>query len=327
MITSLGFIDPVGVVREVLEQHDAGQCTLPGEGYLAWTNTLGAYSRSIAMPGSVTRFDGSTVHGMKLINASISNPSRGLARAAGIGFTFDPLTARVDTVMEAAVLSGVRTASVTALGILAMNRSEFKRLSVVGCGSQARMHLALLLDRHPSISGVTLYDADPSRANSLASVVRGWRPALSVAAAASAREAIEEGTVTLLLTTADEGYVARSWLPRGSLIANVSLGDLTDEALLEAGTIVCDDLDLIRENPRRPLGRLLADGRVHPVDESTDGPRMMTLGGLLSGRDRYRDVGDYAVLNPFGMSILDVGLFDAVRRVAREKGMGEWVTL
>lgn len=328
VLACLALIDPVDVVRDVLMQHDRGQCTLPGEGYLAWTNDDGAYSRSIAMPGSVIRSNGTSAHGMKLINASVSNSARGLARAAGIGFTFDGQTARVDTVMEAAVLSGVRTAAVTALGIRAAFPKVFERLSVVGCGAQARTHLALLLELHPSVHEISLFDADHAQAARLAALVRRWRPGFSVRIAATAREAVASGEVTLFLTTSDEGYVPRSWVPEGSLLAVVSLGDLTDEALLGADTIVCDDLRLIRENARRPLGRLFAEGLIDPAAESHMSPHVVTLGALLSGRERADAAGtSYAVLNPFGMSILDVGLFDAVRRVASERNMGEWVAL
>ena len=75
-------LDAVEIVRSVLIDHDAGATVLPPEAYLRWDNTQGAYTRSIAMPGGVVR-DGRALYGLKVINASVSNPAVGLERAAG----------------------------------------------------------------------------------------------------------------------------------------------------------------------------------------------------------------------------------------------------
>jgi N-[(2S)-2-amino-2-carboxyethyl]-L-glutamate dehydrogenase len=81
-------VDPVAVVDQVLRCHATGRTDLPAEGHLRWVNAEAAPCRSLAMLGALTGgVSGSDapVLGIKVINAALSNPKRGLERAGGIG--------------------------------------------------------------------------------------------------------------------------------------------------------------------------------------------------------------------------------------------------
>jgi ornithine cyclodeaminase/alanine dehydrogenase-like protein (mu-crystallin family) len=145
-----------------------------------------------------------------------------------------------------------------------------------------------------------------------------------------AREAVAAGEIAVFTTTVDEGYVEPDWLRPGALVVNVSLGDLTDATFLDAAALYVDDLDLVADNPRRPLGRLMAAGLVaRPDDPGGSGRRIdATLGGLLTGRYAARGVAaPHVVLNPFGMGVLDVALYSAVAAQAGTIGVGSPVRL
>lgn len=120
--------------------------------------------------------------------------------------------------------------------------------------------------------------------------------------------------------TSTNPYISADWIAAGSFVAHVSLADLTPGALLGAQGLYIDDVDLIRENPQRILGHLLNE---EPAMYVTD-----TLGTVLNGTcPVVRPSGGYVVSNPFGMSILDVGLVAAVERRARELGLGHVLEL
>ncbi|MEQ0559934.1 ornithine cyclodeaminase [Amycolatopsis sp. NEAU-NG30] len=313
----LAGIDPVEVVRATLAAHDRGESLLPAEAYLRWENSQGAYTRSIGMPGAV-----GGVPGMKIINASVSNPAAGLDRASGIGLCFDPETARITTILEAGLLSAVRTAAVSAVGIEAAGYGEATSMSIVGCGAQGRMHAALLARRLPGLRSVALYDRTPEVAHRLAASLD-----LEVTVHDDARSAVAAGEIAVFTTTADDGYVEADWPRPGALLVNVSLGDLTDEVFLGAGAVYVDDLDLVADNPRRPLGRLMGEGAISRP--GGDGKAIdATLGGLLTGRyTAHGVVKPWAVLNPFGMGVLDVALYGAIAGQARRLGAGTAVRL
>jgi ornithine cyclodeaminase len=114
----------------------------------------------------------------------------------------------------------------------------------------------------------------------------------------------------------------------------VSLADLTGEVFLCAQAIYGDDLDLIADNPRRILGLLLKEGAISPPGTAgapAAGPGRAiagTLGQVVLGTvEAIRPSSGYVVSNPFGMSILDIGLIDAVYRVAVEQGIGQRLRL
>ena len=77
---------------------------------MTWTNSRGAYSRSVAMLGAVHE-TGRDLLGLKVINAAVSNPALGLDRAGGLAFLYDPDTARLRLMAEAGLLSALRTAA------------------------------------------------------------------------------------------------------------------------------------------------------------------------------------------------------------------------
>ncbi|MFI7673444.1 ornithine cyclodeaminase [Actinophytocola sp. NPDC049390] len=317
----LAAVDPVAVVRQTLADHDRGESLLPAEAYLRWENSQGAYTRSIGMPGAVGPH-----HGMKIINASVSNPAAGLERAGGLGLCFDAETARVTTILEAGLLSAVRTAAVSAVGVAATGYSGAGSLAVVGCGAQGRMHAALLTRELPGLRTVSLYDHDPAVARRLADLLA--RDDLVVTVHDTARDAVTAGEIAVFTTTADKGYVTPAWARPGALLVNVSLGDLADETFLDAAALYVDDLDLVADNPRRPLGRLMGDGLVTRPGDDTAKPIDATLGGLLTGRYSSRGVArPHVVLNPFGMGVLDVALYGAVAAHARHEGLGSTVDL
>ena len=181
--------DPVDVVRATLEDHDRGATLLPAEAYLRWENSHGAYTRSIGMPGAVRSH-----YGMKIINASVSNPAAGLERAGGIGLSFDAETARITTIMEAGLLSAVRTAAVTAVGVDTTGYAGARSLAVIGCGAQGRMHALLLARRLPALRTVALHDRSPDVAAALAAAL----PDVEVTVHGSAADAVAAAEIAVL---------------------------------------------------------------------------------------------------------------------------------
>ncbi|MGW6573435.1 hypothetical protein ACWGAN_14835 [Streptomyces sp. NPDC054945] len=326
-------LDPVEVAADVLRIQAAGRAEIPAEGYLPWTNGDGAYSRAIAMLGALHREEG-PVYGMKLINAAVNNPSKGIERAGGLSFVFDPETARPVLMAEAGYLSAVRTAAYTMVSLRTVGPQDWDGITLIGTGALARAHLDLLVGAFPQVRRVVVFDLSAARAAELVTWAGEEHPQLTVTVAATAAEAIGATPVTVTLTTSSEPYLRAALFAPGSFVAHVSLGDLTEEVFLGAQAVYGDDLDLIEENPRRILGSLLQEGKVtrpgtagapeRGAGRSVEG----TLGQVLLGQiPAIRPTEGYVVSNPFGMSILDVGLIDAVHRTALELGVGQRLDL
>jgi N-[(2S)-2-amino-2-carboxyethyl]-L-glutamate dehydrogenase len=333
VLACLAQIDPLQVTAKVLHDQAVGRAEIPAEGYLAWDNSEGAYTRAIAMLGALHR-PGGPVFGMKLINASISNPAKGLERAGGLSFLFDQETARPRLIAEAGYLSAVRTAAYTMVSLKFLGPQEWDAVSLIGAGTLARAHVDLLSVAFPDADRVTVSDLSAERVTGFTQWAARSHPRLKVKAVGSVREALAASSVTVTVTTSNEPYIPAEWIQPGSFLAHVSLADLTEEVFLGAQAIYGDDLDLIADNPRRILGRLLKEGAVTlpgTVGAPATGPGRVitgTLGQVLLGTAKaIRPGSGYVVSNPFGMSILDIGLIDAVYRAAVEQGIGQRLNL
>ncbi|MDX3229599.1 ornithine cyclodeaminase [Streptomyces sp. ME19-01-6] len=327
-------IDPVAVTEEVLRRHARAEVMLPAEGYMAWRNSEGAYSRSIAMLGALTGSD--PVYGLKLINASVGNPSKGMERAGGISLLFDPETARPRLLAEAGYLSALRTAAYTVASLRRLGPESFDAVSVIGCGTLARAHLELIGRYLPQVTRVHAFDTDARRGAGFARWAAERGPAMRVESAPSARACVAASRVVITLTVSDKPYAEIDWFRPGSFVAHVSLDDLCEDVFAGAERLYVDDVQLIAENPRRILGRLLQEGAILPGDaEVADPAREVrrgvvsgTLGEVLIGKvPAARPTDGVVVSNPFGMSILDVGMVNAIRGVAERDGLGTRINL
>ncbi len=318
-------IDPVEIVREVFRLHGTRDTILPHEAYLEWENPEGDRVRSLNMPGYVGGAFRSA--GTKVINANPRNPLRGQERASGLTMLFDDVSARIMCVMDAAYLSSVRTASVSALSVELLRGPRLQCIAVLGAGVLAHAHLDLLLSRWPEISRVLVFDLDQARTERLSAGIAA-RFDIPVESAASAEQAVRSADVVVTATTATSGYVPFAWLPPGCVVVNVSLDDLLPDVMLNADLLVVDDWELVRADSRRLLGRMYRERTIiGPVDPACGDPCRRVdgeIGDLVLGRMQGRRKNeDIVVVNPFGLSIEDVALATRVFQVAETEGLGK----
>lgn len=325
-------IDPLAVAEMVLRRHANGATVLPAEGYLPWRNDVDGDCRSLAMLGALSGdADASPIYGLKVINAATSNPTRGLERAGGVGLIFDPETARPVMMVEVGLISALRTAAYTALSIRELGPGGWNSLALVGTGVQAAVHLDLIASTMPSLQELHLFDLDRRRSEAFAARAAVSHPELDIRITDDAATATVRAGVVVTATTSSSPYLGPEAFSAGTFIAHVSLDDVTAEVLIEAEGLFVDDVSLVRDNPRRILGRLMQEGRVLPSREPARvGARPVdgTLGDVLVGRrPAICPSSGFVVSNPFGMSILDIGLLDAVRAEAELQNIGVHIDL
>jgi ornithine cyclodeaminase/alanine dehydrogenase-like protein (mu-crystallin family) len=321
-------IDPVAAVRDALILHAQGHTVLPAEAYLQWDTGGWGPARSINMPG----FLGSPLNapGTKIINANPSNPNRSLPRASGVIALFDPSTAQVTCLMEAATISALRTACVTAICAELFCGNDINQLALLGAGALAAAHLELLLPRLAQLNTVRIYDPVAQRAVALRARfhTQASQRGVRVQTADSAEDAVRGTQLVVPVTTVTEGYLRLGWLAERCLLVNVSLDDPMPEVVLQADLLVVDDWGLVRADSRRLLGRLYRAGLItgpgedrtrHPSARPVDaelGQLLVGAPGLIHGQHGR------IVVNPFGMSLEDLAVATHVYRVAQDLGIG-----
>lgn len=317
---ALDRVDPVAVVEETLRRHARGETTVPPEAYLPWRNSQDAYCRSLGMPGAIGEGPES-VRGLKVINAAVSNPAAGLPRAGGFTVLFDNETGRPRLLAEGALISALRTAAYTVASLRHLGPPTFETVAFVGCGNLAHVHAELLERYFPQVDRLQLVDTRRDAADALASAWTG-RPGHTASVHDDVPAALAGADVVVTLTTSAEPYIEPEWLGKRAFVAHVSLADLRPAAFTEAAAIYVDDLELVRDNPRRILGALLRDGVV--AEAPGAGPHVAgSLGEVLCGTvEAVRPHSGRVISNPFGISILDLALLREVAAAAEEQDAG-----
>jgi ornithine cyclodeaminase len=230
---------------------------------------------------------------------------------------FDYETGRPRVLAEAGLLSAIRTAAFTVASIRHLGPATIDSIAIVGCGALARAHCDLIARHLPGVRRLVVFDLEASRMASLAGALEDVSPSIDVRQAASAREAVVSSNVLVTTTTTTTGYIEPDWFLPGSFVAHVSLDDLVPLVFFEAQAVYVDDIELVRDNPRRILGRLLGEDGAERI------PLVGSLGEVIVGAvPAIRPSNGVVVSNPFGMAILDIALLDAVSKAAAAAGLG-----
>ncbi len=323
----------VAIIRDLFKLHGSGQTLLPDEAYLGWMNDQGEPVRSLNMPGYI---GGSlNVAGTKIINGNTANPLRGLPRASGLTMVYDNISVRINCIMECAYLSSLRTACVTALSAEVFQGREISNIAIIGAGVQAQTHIELLVKQLPRLRTIQIFDINRERTVMLKTKVEGvlQEYGVTLQETSSAEEAIKSAQLIIPVTTTTNGYIRFDWLQPGAILVNISLDDPLPEVVLQVDKVIVDDWNLVKNDPRRLLGRMYRTGQVIGPDEPRDSARNgqqrridAQLGEVVLGsKSGLEQLDDIVLVNPFGLAIEDVALATHVYRKALDLSIGAWL--
>jgi ornithine cyclodeaminase len=337
VVRAVAAIDPVAVVAETLRLHSENRVMITEEAYLPWRSPGRAANQCLAMPGAVDFDDGYAV-GLETISSGSRNTANGQPRSQGLTLLLDNETARPRVVMEAAYISALRTAAVTAVAAQTLGREQLSSMGLIGCGTQAMAHLTLLSDTVPTLAEVRLFDVDAARAERFRAQAATLRPQLRIEVMPTARDCVTGVDLVVPVTTVTRGYIPWDWLTPGTLVSNVSLDDLLPDVVHRCDLLVLDDWELVSGDNRRLLGRMYREGELLSpsaiVSDQTGGPTTSarkvdaTLGEVVAGAHRGRCADtDIVVCNAIGMAILDIAVAHRVATVAERAGIGQLLAL
>jgi len=300
----------VDAVTKALLAHAGSACQMPLKPYLrpGGREKERTRGRFIAMPASV---DGDVnAVGLKWIASVPANINKGLERASGLIILNDPETGHPISIMECATLSARRTAAVAKLVVEHFGIPN-RPIAVFGAGPIAREVIHTL-----ATSGLgaeyRVLDLNISRAESLAGYLKGDRN-INAIAVKSTLNATQDCGAILCCTTGAKSYLAPEDVPDSCrLMFPLSLDDFTEEAVLTADRIVCDDFDQCNREEKL-FHHLVQKGLV-----SREGI-YAELGEVISGKKPGRTGNERYFVNTMGIAIEDVAVARAVLSLHQDK--------
>jgi len=304
--------DLMRVVRRAYEIHGEGKSCLPHSVFLRLPEQR---NRIIGLPAYL----GGEVAaaGMKWISSFPANVENGVDRASAVLIMNSLLTGRPEALLEGSIISARRTAASAGLAAQILHGSgDVESLGLIGCGLINFENARFITTAIPDIKSFTIYDLNAAHAEQFALRCHESLDGIKVNIAKDITEVCKSSTVIAFGTTALEPYVfdTSDFLP-GTTILNISLRDLTAEAILQCTNIV-DDIDHVcRENTSVHLAERLIGNR--------DFIRC-TLSDVLRGKNTAReDRDDIVIFSPFGLGVLDIAVGNLVCNLARQQDLGQ----
>lgn len=304
--------ESIEVIEKAVECIRDKEFAQPVKPYLRFKDLT---NRIIAMPAFVGKeFD---IAGIKWIASFPKNIEKNIPRAHSVVILNDANTGEVKAVINTALLSIIRTASVSGLMVKHYDKArniDEVNVGIVGWGPIGQHHFkmitSILKDR---ISKIYIYDIREIDKNS---IDPSWQD--KVAIAKSWEEAYDDSDIFMTCTVSKAPYINKK--PKeGSLILNVSLRDFKANSFqyVKDNIIVDDWEEVCRENTDIENFSKEKGLRKEDTQSIVD----IVCNNYLQ-KTRMEDV---IMFNPMGMAIFDIAIGSYYLRKGEEKQIGQFL--
>ena len=252
--------------------------------------------------------------GLKWISAYPGNKAKGLPYLSGLIVLNDPETGIPMAIMEAGILTAIRTGAVTGLCAKYLARPDSKTTAILGCGVQARTQLEAILAACPQVCHINAYDIDAAAVTRFAREIEE-RFKVIVEQCSNPRSAVEGSDIIVtagpILANPDP-VIEGSWLKEGCLGAPIDYDSYWRRSAFDAAARIYVD-DIPQFESHRTMGYF---GAVPPVY----GDLADLVAGKISAR---RDKQECIIAINLGLSMEDIAVAAMVYRHALEHGLGQ----
>ncbi len=302
--------ETIKVIEDTVMCLDKKDFSQPIKPYLRYKDLK---NRIIAMPAYVGgRFN---VAGMKWIASFPDNIKKGIARANSVVVLNNADTGEPIAVINTALLSIIRTASVS--GLMAKYFDKTRKLQnfnlgIIGFGPIGQYHLKMFMDLFGDrIKQVSLYDISPINKELI-----DCKHKDKIIITNSWEDAYSDSDVFVTCTVSKDRYIDKK--PKnGSLQLNVSLRDYKAETFdYLKNNIVVDNWDEVcRENTDIEMMHKEKGLNKEDVKDISD----VVCRNFLDKTEK----GSAAMFNPMGMGIFDIAIGQYYYGQARDKKIGK----
>lgn len=255
--------------------------------------------------------------GLKAGGFWADNREQGLPTHQAAMLLFDPASGQLRAVLDANVITVIRTAAAGALAAKALAPTACRRAAVIGAGAQAVAQTHALTWARPGLVSVRVFARSPESFERYRAGVA--RLDLEIERAATIEQAISEAEVIITATPSWEPLVERSWVPPGAHISAVGTDTRgkqeLDPELLRGARVVVDDWEQARTigecQHAHQLGFL--------PREAIHGELGAICAGGLTGRE---DDDTITLFDSTGIALQDLAAAAAALEAAAELGLG-----
>lgn len=245
---------------------------------------------------------------LKAVNVFEGNHTVDLPSHMGLVSLFDRNTGAPLAIMDAALITAVRTAGAAMLSVGAMARKDARIATVIGGGVQAREHVRLL-GSMDQIAEIRVVARRTDVAQSIA------KESARARVASDGEAAVRSADIVCLTTSSGTPVIDAAWVKAGTHITSVGFappGSEVPRAVIEHARVCVETRNAF--NPA-PVGCAEFAGR--------DPSAAVELGEVLAGTKPGRTASDQITLyKSMGNAMEDMVVANLVYETARARGVG-----
>ena len=308
----------IEVVEKAMVAVSSGAANLP----LRMVVDVGPPNMMGVMPGAFLPGNGAVdaCFGVKLVSLFPNNPDAGFSSHQGAIVLFEPEHGSAVAMMNAGLLTAVRTAAASAVATRALARPDCATLAMIGAGEQAGHHVEAMLLVRPSIRTLRIACRRPDKAQAFAAHMAERHPGLAVTVAADVRAAIDGADIVCTVTSSPTPILEGAWIAPGTHLnvvgASVAAKREIDEETVVRARLFVDYRPSTFAQAGEVIGAIESGriGRDHVLAE---------IGEVLSGRvGGRRDAGEITLYRSLGIAAQDLACAAHCLREAKARGLG-----
>jgi ornithine cyclodeaminase/alanine dehydrogenase-like protein (mu-crystallin family) len=252
--------------------------------------------------------------GIKWIASFPPNRCQGLPRASGLLVLNSADNGLPLAVMDATLLSAVRTGAITGLGVKLLAPAPSRRAAIVGAGVQARTQALGLASACPQLEDIAIVARRPEAA---AACVADCRQHWQLPVRVGSRDDLPAADIVVTATTAESPVLFAHDVKPGALTVQIAGHECSFELVGGCDKIVCDDWETVKHRGLPTPARMHAAGVLGEERIHANLPQLLT--GKRPGRESERERIHFSHI---GLGLGDVAWGAAVYQRALQRGLG-----
>ena len=311
-IFSTGYADAIQVVEDALKKRVAGEVVLPDKISVVFNQDT--QNRINCMPGALL---GDKLYGVKWVAVFPENPRHGYRNVTGTMILSELEYGHTLSVMDAGLLTEIRTAAVGATAAKYLARENVESIGFIGAGQQARRHLDLVKVVRPGLKKCYVSSRTSKTVEAFIHEESLLHPDMEfVVCGDNYESAVRDADIIVTAISGQEDILKAHWIKRGALYIHVA--GLEDEYAVpkSASKIVCDDWECVKHRTQT-ISRMYKEGLLK--DDEVYGNLDEIVAGRKPGREN-RD--EFIYFCSVGLAYIDVSFAKYIYEKCKKEKLG-----
>jgi len=306
----------ISAVADVMVAVSQGRTNLPLRSIMDVAAEGGPANKMGIMPGAL---GGDEAYGIKLVSLFPGNPAAGYSSHGGAILLFEPEHGRAIALMNAGLLTALRTAAASAVATCELARLDASVLTIVGTGEQAYHHLDAMAAVRP-LEEVRIVARSAEKARVFARSGAARYPGFSFTTGTDVAAAVKGTDIVCTVTSAAEPILFGEWLEPGTHL-NVVGASIPSKREIDEETVARSRLFVdYRPSTFAQAGEVIGALESGRIDK---GHVLAEIGEVLTGSHPGRTNGEEITLyRSLGVAAQDLACAARCVAAAKAKGLG-----